>query len=136
MTREREAEPDGYDGADDFAKSIDAAYEAIKYRIITCNFRPGECINEAGISALLGFGRTPVHEAIDRLMLEDFVEVIPRKGVIVKPVNRQDVMQMVDVRLINETACARLAVTRADDHHIDRLIECHPKAGHPLIGEG
>lgn len=101
----------------------EAAYEAIKHRIITCTFKPGECINEAGVSALLGFGRTPVHEAIDRLVLEEMVEVIPRKGVIVKPINLPDVMQMADVRLVNETQCVRLAATRADDVHIDRLAE-------------
>jgi GntR family transcriptional regulator, rspAB operon transcriptional repressor len=110
----------------------DAAYEAIKHRIITCKFQPGECINEAAVSALLGFGRTPVHEAIDRLMLEDMVEVIPRKGVIVKPVNLQDVMQMIDVRLINETHCARLAAARADDGHIDKLADVIRRARQAL----
>src|SRR5262252_9519069 len=98
----------------------DAAYEAIKHRIITCKFKPGECINEASVSALLGLGRTPVHQAIDRLMLEEMVEVIPRKGVIVKPVILQDVMQMIDVRLINEVYCARLAAAR-DVHTLMRL---------------
>jgi len=106
----------------------DAAYEAIKHRIITCAFRPGECINEAGVSALLGFGRTPVHQALDRLMLEEMVEVIPRKGVIVKPVILHDVMQMVDVRMINETACARLAAARADDVHVDGLADVTERA--------
>jgi DNA-binding GntR family transcriptional regulator len=99
----------------------DAAYEAIKHRIITCKFKPGECINEASVSALLGLGRTPVHQAIDRLMLEEMVEVIPRKGVIVKPVILHDVMQMIDVRLVNEVYCARLAAARADDTHIENL---------------
>jgi DNA-binding GntR family transcriptional regulator len=99
----------------------DQAYEAIKERIITCKFEPGECINEASVSALLGLGRTPVHQALDRLMLEEMVEVIPRKGVIVKPVILHDVMQMVDVRMINETQCARLAAARADDSHIENM---------------
>ncbi len=101
----------------------DAAYEAIKNRIITCKFKPGECINEAGVSALLGFGRTPVHQALDRLMLEEMVEVIPRKGVIVKPVILSDVLQLINVRMINETQCARLAASRADGDHIDGLAE-------------
>jgi DNA-binding GntR family transcriptional regulator len=99
----------------------DQAYEAIKDRIITCKFKPGECINEASVSALLGLGRTPVHQALDRLMLEEMVEVIPRKGVIVKPVILHDVLQMIDVRMINESQCARLAATRADDSHIQGL---------------
>lgn len=99
----------------------DQAYEAIKDRIITCEFKPGACLNEASVSALLGLGRTPVHQALDRLMLEEMVEVIPRKGVIVKPVVLHDVLQMIDVRMINETHCARLAAERADESHIENL---------------
>jgi DNA-binding GntR family transcriptional regulator len=101
----------------------DQAYEAIKDRIITCKFKPGECINEASVSELLGFGRTPVHQALDRLMLENMVEVIPRKGVIVKPVVLHDVLQVVDVRMINETHCVRLAAARADDGQIEAMAK-------------
>ena len=106
----------------------DAAYEAIKHRIITCAFKPGECINEASVSALLGLGRTPVHQAIDRLMLEEMVDVIPRKGVIVKPVILQDVMQMIEVRMVNETQCARLAAARAEESHIEKMSAVLSKA--------
>jgi DNA-binding GntR family transcriptional regulator len=106
----------------------DQAYEAIKERIITCQFRPGECINEASVSALLGFGRTPVHQAIDRLMLEEMVDVIPRKGVIVKPVILRDVMQMIEVRMVNEAQCARLAAVRAEQSHIDQISAVLGKA--------
>jgi DNA-binding GntR family transcriptional regulator len=106
----------------------DQAYEAIKDRIITCAFKPGECINEASVSALLGLGRTPVHQALDRLMFEEMVQVIPRKGVIVKPVILQDVIQMIDVRMINETQCARLAATRADDASIESMSKVLDRA--------
>jgi GntR family transcriptional regulator, rspAB operon transcriptional repressor len=106
----------------------DAAYEAIKHRIITCKFKPGEVINELSVSQLLGYGRTPVHQALDRLMLEEMVEVIPRKGVIVKPVILHDVMQMIDVRMINEPQCARLAAERADDTHIAALTDVLARA--------
>jgi GntR family transcriptional regulator, rspAB operon transcriptional repressor len=112
----------------------DMAYEAIKDRIITCEFKPGECINEASVSALLGLGRTPVHQALDRLMIEEMVEVIPRKGVLVKPVILQDVLQMVDVRLINETQCARLAAERADDSHIDGMAQVLEQARRAIAG--
>lgn len=110
----------------------DLAYEAIKDCIITCEFKPGECINEASVSALLGLGRTPVHQALDRLMIEEMVEVIPRKGVIVKPVILQDVLQMVDVRLINETQCARLAAERADDSDIDGMAQVLKRTGRAI----
>jgi GntR family transcriptional regulator, rspAB operon transcriptional repressor len=95
----------------------DAAYDAIKHRIITCVFKPGDYLNEALVSETIGIGRTPVHQAVDRLMQDGLLEVIPRKGVIVKPIGLDEVAQIIDVRRINEPYCARLAAQRAD--HVD-----------------
>ncbi len=106
----------------------DAAYEAIKHRIITCAFRPGEYLNEAYVSAMLGIGRTPVHQAIDRLMHEGMVDVIPRKGVIVKPVSLDEIIQIVEVRLINETHGIRLAAERAERDEIAHLSDILARA--------
>jgi GntR family transcriptional regulator, rspAB operon transcriptional repressor len=41
--------------------------------------------------------------------------VIPRKGIIVKPVSLNEVLEITDVRIVNETYCARLAAERADE---------------------
>ena len=108
----------------------DAAYEAIKHRIITCAFRPGEYINELQLSALLNIGRTPVHQALDRLMVEGMVEVIPRKGVIVKPVSLNEVLQIIEVRLINEPLGARLAAAHASDADLTELGDVLKRAKH------
>jgi DNA-binding GntR family transcriptional regulator len=106
----------------------DVAYDQIKHRIITCAFKPGEYLNEASVSASLGIGRTPVHQALDRLMHEDMVEVIPRKGVIVKPVSLEEVMQIIEVRLIHEPHGARLAAERADDTDISVMADILARA--------
>ena len=71
----------------------DVAYEKIKHRIITLAFRPGEHLNEARVCDALDIGRTPVHQAFCRLALEGMVEIIPRKGVIVRPVSLNEVME-------------------------------------------
>jgi DNA-binding GntR family transcriptional regulator len=107
-----------------------AAYDAIKHRIITCAFRPGEYINELQLSALLKIGRTPVHQALDRLMIEGMVEVIPRKGVIVKPVSLNDVLQIIEVRLINEPFGARIAAEQANDIDLEELSDVVARAKH------
>lgn len=106
----------------------DAAYAAIKHRITTCVFKPGEYINEAAVSASIGIGRTPVHQAIDRLMLDGLVEVIPRKGVIVKPVSLQEILQIIEVRTINECYCVKLAAERADDQDVLQLTDILDRA--------
>lgn len=106
----------------------DAGYEAIKNSIITCKFKLGECINDAGVSALPGFGRTSVNKALDRLMLEEMVEVIPRTCVIVKSVVLHEVLQVIDARLINEAHCAWLAAQRADNTPIEKLADIAGRA--------
>jgi len=108
----------------------DTAYDAIKHKIITCAFRPGEYINELQLSALLKIGRTPVHQALDRLMIEGMVEVIPRKGVIVKPVSLNEVLQTIEVRLINEPFGARLAAEQANDADLTELAEVLVRTKH------
>jgi len=99
----------------------DRAYEAIKHRIMTCAFRPGEYVNELRLSATLKLGRTPVHQALARLMVEGLVDIIPRKGVVVKPVSLNELLQIIEARLANETYSARLAAEHADERDIAGL---------------
>jgi DNA-binding GntR family transcriptional regulator len=91
----------------------DRAYTDIKRRINRLEFRPGAYLNEAQISRTLRIGRTPVHQALDRLMIEGLVRVIPRKGVVVEAISLDQVLQILDVRLVTEPHCVRLAVERA-----------------------
>jgi DNA-binding GntR family transcriptional regulator len=91
----------------------EAACEEIKRRIIRLDYRPGTYINAAQVSADLGIGVTPVNQALNRLMHEGMVEIIPRKGAIVRPVSLDEILQLIDVRLVNEAYCARLAAERA-----------------------
>lgn len=106
----------------------DAAYEAIKHRIITCIFRPGDYLNEAYVSNTIGIGRTPVHLAIDRLTKDGLLEVIPRKGIIVKPISLEAVMHIIEVRRLNEAYSARLAAERADDVDLAALSDILDRA--------
>lgn len=99
------------------------AYELLKQRIIMCAYRPGEALSEAQVSASLGLGRTPVRQAFDRLMRDGLVEVLPRKGIIVRPITQDEVRDMVEVRLLNEGHCARLAAERADAATLAALKE-------------
>jgi DNA-binding GntR family transcriptional regulator len=108
----------------------DAAYEAIKHRIITCAFKPGEYINELQLSSILKIGRTPVHQALDRLDMEGMVQVIPRKGVIVRPVSLNEVMQIIEVRLFNEPHATRLAAEYANDTDLAALEDVLKRAKH------
>lgn len=104
------------------AKSLlERAYNDIKFRIITCRYKPGEVLSEAAISLELGIGRTPVHQAIHRLTMDGLISIMPRKGVMVRPVSIDEASEIIGVRLVTEGYCARLAADRAEDTDLQQL---------------
>jgi len=110
----------------------DQAYLEIKRRINRLEYRPGAYLNEAQISRQLKIGRTPVHQALDRLMREGLLQVIPRKGVVVQSISLDEVLHLLEARLVNEPYCVGLAVERATPDDIARMQELLAAAG-PLI---
>lgn len=103
------------------AQLRELAYAQIKRRIISCEFRPGDAINEAQLTAALGIGRTPIHQALHRLEVEGMVTIMPRKGVMVTALSLNDVLDMIEVRVSNEQLCVKLAVERAKDADIQAM---------------
>jgi GntR family transcriptional regulator, rspAB operon transcriptional repressor len=93
------------------------AYAEIKEKIITLYFLPGQYLNEAAISSLLDVGRTPVHQALQRLELEGLVEIMPRKGVVVLPDSISEIIKILDSRAAVEAELAKAAAAEisADD---------------------
>lgn len=107
------------------ASLADKAYEAVKRRIITLEFRPGQYLNETTVCKLLRIGRTPVHQAMHRLMLDGLVEIIPRKGVIVRSESIDEVFDLMEARWVVEPYCAGLAAeqtTAKDAEELEHLL--------------
>ena len=61
-------------------KKVDTAYALIRRKIIRCEFAPGADLIEKDLIADLGLGRTPVREALVRLIYDGLIEVAPRVG--------------------------------------------------------
>lgn len=88
------------------------AYETIKQKIVSLELPPGSVINEAGLQAELGLGRTPIREALKRLALEMLVVIVPRRGMFVSEIGIRDLQQIFEMRLVLEGLAARLAAER------------------------
>ena len=97
------------------------AYEQIKDGIITLHFLPGQYLNEGAICALLQVGRTPVHQALQRLELEGLVEIMPRKGVIVLPDSISEIIKILESRATVEADLARSAAKNATARDVREL---------------
>jgi GntR family transcriptional regulator, rspAB operon transcriptional repressor len=98
----------------------DEAYQELKRRIVMIELGPGSSIREADLAATLGFGKTPVREALLRLRLEGLVRVQSRAGYTVAPVTLKDARDVCELRaLLEEEAAGRAAM--AGGNVVDEL---------------
>lgn len=100
----------------------DRAYLAIRNLIVSLELAPGALIQEPALMEQLGFGRTPVREALRRLAQEQLVEVFPRRGMFVTNVDVRDLARISEVREALEPEAARLAAERATEQERNELL--------------
>jgi DNA-binding GntR family transcriptional regulator len=93
----------------------EVAYREIEEMIVTRQLRPGSMISENQLSERLGCGRTPIREALQRLRLEGFVEIHPRRGVLVSSIDVLKQLEVLEVRRPLECLMVRLASERASE---------------------
>ena len=103
------------------ASLSDQAFEDIKEKILKLYFLPGQYLNEGALCALLKVGRTPVHQALQRLQHEGLVEIMPRKGVIVQPGSIPEILKILDSRATIEADLARNAAAHASAKDVEAL---------------
>jgi DNA-binding GntR family transcriptional regulator len=82
----------------------------------------GERINEVRLAAQIGVSRTPLREALSRLVNEGALRVEPRRGFFVQPLTADEVRAIYPIRSILDPAALRLAGIPSADK-IARLRE-------------
>jgi DNA-binding GntR family transcriptional regulator len=87
----------------------DQAYAAIRRAIVRLDLEPSSLIDETALGQRLGLGRTPIREALQRLMHEGLVVVFPRRGMMVAPISLMDFQHLAQARMVWEPNIARLA---------------------------
>lgn len=95
------------------------AYEQVKEQILLGRLRSGEMVNGTRLSEEFKMSRTPVHEALNLLVKEGLLQVIPRIGYIVVPVTIQDLQDVFQLRVALETLAAELAAERAKAEELE-----------------
>ena len=86
------------------------AYRKIEEAILNANLAPGTWVTEPIMMKRLGIGRTPIREAVQRLALKGFVEVLPGRGIRVADVNPQDQIHILELRRAIEDLLVRRAI--------------------------
>jgi DNA-binding GntR family transcriptional regulator len=91
----------------------DRAHRLIEDAIVRLDLEPGARVTEQDLASRFGLGRTPVREAVQRLVADGLLIVYPRKGMAVAPINPLEVLLALDARAALERVVAAGAARRA-----------------------
>ena len=72
-------------------------YVTLRERIATCELAPGQRVTERQLAAELGYGLTPVRQALARLDSDGLVRTLPRRGYQVTPLTIGSVNELFQV---------------------------------------
>ena len=107
--------------------AVDTAYS---YKIpVGLDLAPGDVIREDELQTTLGLGRTPIREALQRLVRDQFVTVIPRRGMYVSGIDVSELGLLYETRATLEPFAMRLACVRGQQHHWDEMATVLAQAG-------
>ncbi|MCO5093127.1 GntR family transcriptional regulator [Bosea sp. (in: a-proteobacteria)] len=87
----------------------DYVYGQIRAGLRRGDIKPGQRLLEADLAQQLNVSRTPIRDAIRRLISEGLVTIAPSRGVMVIELSKQQVREIYALREVLEGAAARLA---------------------------
>ena len=95
------------------------AYEAVRRAILRGQLAPGTRLTQSDIAAKLSVSTTPVREALRRLASEDLVRIDAHRGAIVRGVDKDELREIYEIRLLLEPLAIRKATVRITEEELD-----------------
>jgi DNA-binding GntR family transcriptional regulator len=99
----------------------DRVFARIEHAIVTGEFPLGSRLGEETLAARYGISRGPLREALRRLEGRGLVVRLPHAGVRVVALDRQDLIELYEIRANLEGLACRLATQRATEAELEGL---------------
>ena len=102
----------------------DSVYDGLRDAVLDGRLAPGSKLSVPALAQRLEVSRSPVREAVARLIAEGLAVESPRRGAVVATITPADLAELYEVRSSLEGVAARLAVQRTGGAGLaDRLDE-------------
>src|SRR3989337_3566507 len=96
-------------------------FDVLHARIISGMYKRGDWLRQEEIATQLGVSMTPVREALDLLVSAGLAERVPYRGVRVRNMSTQDVVEAYGLRLVLEAVTTREAVNHIKQEQLAGL---------------
>jgi len=104
----------------------DHVYDYLRKQMQKGRIRPGSLINMDDTCRKLGVSKTPMREALLQLEMEDFVTILPRRGIVVNRLTLDDIRCYYDIIGALESKALAVSISRfkpSDIKAMDHLVE-------------
>lgn len=114
--RKHGPESDGNATGPGYGESVDYAYGILKQQVLDGRLAAGQRLVETDLADHMKISRTPVREAIQRLIVDGLVERSGARGVVVVELTAEEIEDLYVTRAALEGLAARLAAQRMSDY--------------------
>lgn len=101
--------------------SSDKIYDLMKEKIIQLEYDPGEVLNEMELAEEFNMSRTPIRRVFQRLENDKLLNIVPRFGAQVTPIDFKQMKYIFEVTKELDPFAAKLAIERIDEGSIKEL---------------
>jgi len=102
----------------------ESVYRLLWDRILDRRLHPGEKLSDVRLSDELGVSRTPVREALNRLVQDGIIKSEPNRGFYVASFSAKDIEEIYDLRAALESAALQISGPRLTPEMLhDALVE-------------
>ncbi|MCD8352063.1 MAG: GntR family transcriptional regulator [Planctomycetaceae bacterium] len=108
---------------DDDGTLTQQVYRALRSLIVNLHLMPNQFLPEKDVAVSLGVSKTPVREAFIRLAEENLVDIVPKIGTYVSPIDLKRAFKGYFIRTSLESACAEQLARAGDPAAIAALRE-------------
>jgi DNA-binding GntR family transcriptional regulator len=99
----------------------EAVFQELEKAIISGKMHPGQKISTEDIAQRMGVSRIPVREAMARLAERGFITTVPKKGSVINELSRDNLKEILDLRLMLECKAVAKAAVNIKDSTIVEL---------------
>lgn len=112
---------------------VEVVRERLIGDIIRQHFKSGDKLRILEIAERYGVSETPVKQAFNRLISEGMLESVPRRGVIVRKISKEEVKELMEARQVLNLASIDAALSRTGEergkmkNNLERELDKHYK---------